>query len=531
MRGRMKQYIYISLVFTLLFTGVCFANFECEPSVSSSGMGGVLPVDIFQPSMMSINPAILSMIPRKMVETSYSRYYCPIENGMFSSGFVGYAMPLENYGCLGLNAVADLEGKDKELLTTVSYSDSFIFPGKVSLGVGLDIYTRFLGKNSIELKNPTVDTNFCQSYGVNGGIIIRPVDQFLIGLSAFNLNRPKLTYGDMRKLPLKARLDIGANIYNIRPCFSLNYRRDFENNTFKVSYDLGFEAGIFGNLVRLRAGYNHSLSGGVGFGFQKGDVDFAVDYAFQLSTGDERLKNPSGNHILGVSFTFGNELSKYKSSKILDTFRLNFNDVIVKEVSVKTCKFYKDELDVSANGKLEENEVSEEDADVGREIVYGSVSMDSNIDPYDISGARVIFKIRKDWLEDNCVRHDNIRFHVVSNGGEYVLDYVPTFGYSDDEYYYFESNIEMIAPMVITAFIEPKKKEIAVLEKEKLPEKPEAVWPKEHKVVKGECLFIIAGFEYHDPFKWKNIFEANRDKIKDPHWIYPGQVFIIPSPN
>jgi hypothetical protein len=52
---------------------------------------------------------------------------------------------------------------------------------------------------------------------------------------------------------------------------------------------------------------------------------------------------------------------------------------------------------------------------------------------------------------------------------------------------------------------------------------------KKHTVVKGDCLWDIAGFYYNDPFLWPVIYEANKDSIADPHWIYPGEVFIIPN--
>jgi len=51
---------------------------------------------------------------------------------------------------------------------------------------------------------------------------------------------------------------------------------------------------------------------------------------------------------------------------------------------------------------------------------------------------------------------------------------------------------------------------------------------KEYTVVKGDCLWFIAERQYGDPFLWPIIYEANRDKIQNPHWIYPGQVFVIP---
>ncbi|MDP3981923.1 MAG: LysM peptidoglycan-binding domain-containing protein [Chlamydiota bacterium] len=60
-----------------------------------------------------------------------------------------------------------------------------------------------------------------------------------------------------------------------------------------------------------------------------------------------------------------------------------------------------------------------------------------------------------------------------------------------------------------------------------LPMKPKAT---KHVVVKGESLWVIAGYEetYGNPLMWPLIYQSNRDKIKDPDWIYPGQVFIIP---
>jgi len=45
-----------------------------------------------------------------------------------------------------------------------------------------------------------------------------------------------------------------------------------------------------------------------------------------------------------------------------------------------------------------------------------------------------------------------------------------------------------------------------------------------------DCLWNIAGKKniYNDPWKWKRIYRANREKIKDPDIIYPGQKLIIP---
>jgi len=45
----------------------------------------------------------------------------------------------------------------------------------------------------------------------------------------------------------------------------------------------------------------------------------------------------------------------------------------------------------------------------------------------------------------------------------------------------------------------------------------------------GDSLSKIAKRELGDASKWHAIFEANRDKIKDPDLIHPGDVLTIPS--
>jgi nucleoid-associated protein YgaU len=47
-------------------------------------------------------------------------------------------------------------------------------------------------------------------------------------------------------------------------------------------------------------------------------------------------------------------------------------------------------------------------------------------------------------------------------------------------------------------------------------------------VVKGDSLSKIAKEQYGDASKWRKIYEANRDLIKDPDLIYPGQSLRIP---
>jgi LysM repeat protein len=84
--------------------------------------------------------------------------------------------------------------------------------------------------------------------------------------------------------------------------------------------------------------------------------------------------------------------------------------------------------------------------------------------------------------------------------------------------------VEEAAPVVEEALKEGE----SVVEEAKAVEEAPVV--EQHVVKKGECLWWIAEYEdiYNDPFMWPLIYNANKDQIKNPDLIYPGQEFSIP---
>jgi nucleoid-associated protein YgaU len=58
---------------------------------------------------------------------------------------------------------------------------------------------------------------------------------------------------------------------------------------------------------------------------------------------------------------------------------------------------------------------------------------------------------------------------------------------------------------------------------------PQPAGARTYTVAKGDSLSKIAKQLYGDPKKWRQIHEANKDIIKNPDLIYPGQVLTIPE--
>lgn len=55
--------------------------------------------------------------------------------------------------------------------------------------------------------------------------------------------------------------------------------------------------------------------------------------------------------------------------------------------------------------------------------------------------------------------------------------------------------------------------------------------PDQHVVVRGDTLWDISGKFLVHPWCWPQVWNMNRDEIRNPHWIYPGQIVYFDRVN
>ena len=48
-------------------------------------------------------------------------------------------------------------------------------------------------------------------------------------------------------------------------------------------------------------------------------------------------------------------------------------------------------------------------------------------------------------------------------------------------------------------------------------------------VERGDTLWELADDAYGEGSKWPRVYEANAERIEDPHWIHPGQQLVVPG--
>jgi murein DD-endopeptidase MepM/ murein hydrolase activator NlpD len=97
-------------------------------------------------------------------------------------------------------------------------------------------------------------------------------------------------------------------------------------------------------------------------------------------------------------------------------------------------------------------------------------------------------------------------------------------GWATGPHLHFAIKVKGDEPAGMRGWSDPKK-----YFSEPLPqEQQQTQQPHIYEVIPGDSLWKIAEKFYGNGAKWRLIYEANKDKIKNPNLIYPYQKLIIP---
>lgn len=81
-------------------------------------------------------------------------------------------------------------------------------------------------------------------------------------------------------------------------------------------------------------------------------------------------------------------------------------------------------------------------------------------------------------------------------------------------------------PKIRKIDLTPKGKAVISTEKKRVDN---SITPNTYKVVKGDSLYKIAKAKLSNGNRWKEIYELNKDKIKNPNAIQVGMVLKLPT--
>ena len=295
----------------------------------------------------------------------------------------------------------------------------------------------------------------------------------------------------------------------------------------------------------------------------------AVKNELQVSEGDASLESSVVASSVETSDVDASTVSQeQKTAKTEESFNLDSEDEVAQDLSTDNSKealvedqkdIEQAELVINIDESADPN-LSNSDDDTSDKTANAALDSDGEITPSkpkvvvaDSDGVKVLQDEQAitDQLALDSIAYDpfgNVTVGGRSSPSGLVRFYVNNEAISaakTNKEGYWETDLSDIVPGTYTLRIDQLSLEGDVISRLESPFKREdreklakliapSTSPARINIVTvqpGNTLWAIARKRYGDGLLYVRVFEANRDKIKDPDLIYPGQLFDLPDLN
>ena len=436
----MKKSTAVLITVLLLFMCIAeksLASFELQGGVRMMGMGSAFVALGDDAETVQTNPAGLWFLDRYHFTVSYLRQYVGLTSNHLGYSYFAFASPMGKGGTVGIyNGFLDC-GYYRESELGVAYGFGF---GKFfSFGVVGKILWLFYAENDDTSQDPFFQQfGFDKrNFGVDAGLMFKPVSHFTLGVTARNINQPNISLdpNSSDKIPLRVTLGASAKLGMFTPLADVEYIDQKLNGKNQIRYHFGLEARMLGESLALRGGFeNKQITTGMGYTFGSPEgFQFSVEYAFLYPL--QSIKSTYGSHNVGISLAFG---KKEKKPKGLQHFEFAFPGKDITTVTVDTLKEIEPEkVTSSAKILLYSDALTAFGLNPEEQEVYSFLEVTSNIQQEDVEKVEIRFRVSKQWLEVNQIDPSTLQLLRQDDVTGKTEDLSITQVGADDMYLYF----------------------------------------------------------------------------------------------
>lgn len=211
--------------------------------------------------------------------------------------YLGYGHILPYIGTVGVGVVMLNQGEAEGRNTFNEVTDSFTNQELgILLGFGSDITPQLSAGGTIKIVNQSLMNLSATGFGIDVGLMYRPLPLLNLGLSFQNLLAPSIKLAETAETyPMNMTFGVGAKFYDDRLKLDLDVAKNLEQDAIKPRF--GLEVMPIPSMKELafRGGIDSAeIHAGVGYAYQ----GFQLDYALGFQTADIM-------HKVALSYSFG----------------------------------------------------------------------------------------------------------------------------------------------------------------------------------------------------------------------------------